>query len=151
MLQRCVQFLTLAILAGLLGSLAPAPLAHAEPLDSQANSLQSAVDSFLAHLKTETNEAMNAAARAARENKDTLDAAKARIGASIAAIGETLSGQKARLKTFGKDAAAISEAWREAAVLSWAKIERSARDALDWIEAWMRNQSLPDKSPEIHV
>jgi tellurite resistance protein len=65
--------------------LAPACLARAGPLDPQQNSLQSAVDSFVAYLKTESNEAMTAAVRMARENKHTLEAAKARIDAAIAA------------------------------------------------------------------
>jgi hypothetical protein len=138
-------------MAGLLGvvMLAPAPWAFAEPVDPQENSLQSAVGGFVAYLKSETNEAMTAAARAAREN--TIAAAKARIDATIASLRETLNGQKARLETLGKDATAMSEAWREAAVSSWAKIEHSVHDALDWIEAWMRNQSPSDQSPEIPV
>jgi len=111
----------------------------------------STVDGFVAYLKSETNEAMTAATRAARDNKETIEAANARIDATIANLRETLNGQKARLEILGKDATAMSEAWREAAILSWAKIERSAHDALDWIEAWMRNQSLSDQSPEIPV
>jgi cytochrome c556 len=131
--------------------LAPASPASAEPIDRQENSLQSTVDGFVAYLKSETNEAMTAAARAARDNKETIEAANARIDATIANLRETLNGQKARLEILGKDATAMSEAWREAAISSWAKIERSAHDALDWIEAWMRNQSLSDQSPEIPV
>jgi hypothetical protein len=140
-------------MAGLLGvvMLAPAPWAFAEPVDPQENSLHAAVGGFVAYLKSETNEAMTAAARAARENKETIAAAKARIDATIASLRETLNGQKARLETLGKDATAMSEAWREAAVSSWAKIEHSVHDALDWIEAWMRNQSPSDQSPEIPV
>jgi hypothetical protein len=140
-------------MAGLLGvvMLAPAPRALAEPIDPQENSLQSAVDGFVAYLRSETNEAVTAAARAARDNKETIEAAKARIDAAIASLREALNGQRARLETLGKDATAMSEAWREAAVSSWAKIERSAHDALDWIEAWRRNQSRSDQSPEIPV
>jgi cytochrome c556 len=140
-------------MARLLGvvMLAPASPAFAEPIDRQENSLQSTVDGFVAYLKSETNEAMTAATRAARDNKETIEAANARIDATIANLRETLNGQKARLEILGKDATAMSEAWREAAISSWAKIERSAHDALDWIEAWMRNQSLSDQSPEIPV
>jgi hypothetical protein len=107
------------------------------------------VDNFVAFLKSETNEAVTAAARLARENKDMIADARARLGAKIAAWHAALSGQKARLKTLGKDASARWEAWREEAVSSWAKIERKAHDALDWIAAWMRNQSLSD--PETPV
>jgi hypothetical protein len=55
------------------------------------------------------------------------------------------------LDALSKDAAALSQVWREAAVSSWAKIERSARDALAEIDAWPRTQSLPDDDSEIHV
>jgi cytochrome c556 len=153
MVQHRLQSLRPALMAGLLGvvMLAPASPAFAEPIDRQENSLQSTVDGFVAYLKSETNEAMTAATRAARDNKETIEAANARIAATIANLRETLNGQKARLEILGKDATAMSEAWREAAISSWAKIERSAHDALDWIEAWMRNQSLSDQSPEIPV
>jgi cytochrome c556 len=153
MVQHRLQSLRPALMARLLGvvMLAPASPAFAEPIDRQENSLQSTVDGFVAYLKSETNEAMTAATRAARDNKETIEAANARIDATIANLRETLNGQKARLETLGKDATAMSEAWREAAVSSWAKIERSAHDALDWIEAWRRNQSLSNQSPEIPV
>jgi cytochrome c556 len=153
MVQHRLQSLRPALMARLLGvvMLAPASPAFAEPIDRQENSLQSTVDGFVAYLKSETNEAMTAATRAARDNKETIEAANARIDATIANLRETLNGQKARLEILGKDATAMSEAWREAAISSWAKIERSAHDALDWIEAWMRNQSLSDQSPEIPV
>jgi hypothetical protein len=124
-------------------------LAAAKPLEPQENSLHSAVDSFVSYLKSETNEAVAAAARIARENKDTVAEVKSRIGAQIAAFSAALSGQKARLTTLGKDASAMWEAWREAAISSWAKAQAQAHDALDWITAWMRNQSLSDReTPE---
>ena len=143
----------LALLAGLLGAvlLAPVPRALAEPIDPRANSLQSAIDSFVAYLKAETNAAMTEAARLAREHKDGIDAAKARVDAALAEFSVALCGHKESVDALGKDAAALSEAWREAAASSWAKIERSARDALAEIEAWTRDQSLPDDDSEIHV
>ena len=49
------------------------------------------------------------AARIARENKDTLDAAKSRMDAHIADWRAALSGQKERLKTLHKDASAMWE------------------------------------------
>ena len=139
-----------ALIAAMLGAplLAGGALAAAKPLEPQEN-LHSAVDSFVSYLKSETNEAVTAAAQIARENKDTVAEAKSRIGAQIAAFSAALSGQKARLTTLGKDASAIWEAWREAAVSSWAKVQAQAHDALDWIAAWMRNQSLSD--PETPV
>ena len=124
-------------------------LAAANPLEPQENSLHSAVDSFVSYLKSETNEAVTAAARIARENKDTVAEIKSRIGAQIAGVSAVLSGQKARLTTLGKDASATWKAWRETVVSSWAKVQAIAHDALDWITAWMRNQSLSD--PETPV
>jgi hypothetical protein len=145
-------------MAGVLGALvlAGAPQAFAKPFEPQENSFQSAIDGFVSYLKSETNEIAAAAAREARENKDTLTQAKANIGAQITALREALSGQKARLATLGKDLGAkdlgaMGEEWKQAAVSSWAKMQRSAADALDWIEAWMRNHSLSDKRPEIRV
>ena len=131
--------------------LAPATPVSAEPPDSQANSLQSTIDSFVAYLKTETNAAMTEAARLAREHKDDIDAAKTRIDSALADLRSALSDHKESLDALGKDAAALSEAWREAALSSWAKIERSVHDTLADIEAWMHHQSLPDKNSEIHV
>jgi len=152
MAHRRLQSSRLALLVGLCSAflLAPAPRVSAEPIYPQANSLQSAVDRFVAYLKTETNAAMTEAARLAREHKDDIDAAKARVDAALAEL-IALSGHKESLDALSKDAAALSQAWREAAVSSWAKIERSARDALAEIDAWTRNQSLPNDDSDIHV
>lgn len=140
-----------ALIAAMLATplFAGGALAAVKPLEPQENSLHSAVDSFVSYLKSETNEAVTAAARIARENKDTMAEVKSRIGAQIAAFSAALSGQKAKLTTLGKDASAMWEAWREAAVSSWAKMQAQAHDALDWITTWMRNQSLSD--PETPV
>lgn len=148
---RRLPFFYCALIAAMLATplfAGGAPVA-AKPLEPQENSLHSAVDGFVSYLKSETNEAVAAAARIARENKDTVAEVKSRIGAQIAAFSAALSGQKARLATLGKDASAMWEAWREAAVSSWAKVRAQAHDALDWITAWMRNQSLSD--PETPV
>jgi len=153
MAQSRLQSSRLALLAGLLGVflLAPAPRVLAEPIDPQANSLQSAIDSFVAYLKTETNAAMTDAARLAREHKEDIDAAKARVDSALAELKAALGGHKESLDALGKDAAALSEAWKDAAASSWTKFQRSARDALAEIEAWLRNQSLANENPEIHV
>ena len=146
MAHRRLQSSRLALLVGLCSAflLAPAPRVSAEPIYPQANSLQSAVDRFVAYLKTETNAAMTEAARLAREHKDDIDAAKARVDAALAEL-IALSGHKESLDALSKDAAALSQAWREAAVSSWAKIERSARDAFAEIDAWTRNQSAAER------
>jgi hypothetical protein len=79
--------LALPIFAG--GALAPAL-----PVEAQADSLQATVDDFVAYLKSETNEAARTAARIARENKDTIDAAKSQLGSLTADWGAALSRQK---------------------------------------------------------
>jgi len=86
--------------------------AGAQPLGAQKTSVQAWVDSFV--LKSAMNEALTAATRLARENKDSLASAL------------------------------IS---RQAAASSWASIERHAHVPLDWIEAWMRNQSSSNQYP----
>jgi hypothetical protein len=153
MVPRHLQALRLTLVAGMLAALALAgtPRAFAKPFEPQENSFQSAVDGFLSYLKSETNEVVAAAARAARENRDTLAQAKAGIVAQISALREALSDQKAKLATLGKDLGAMGEEWKQMTVSLWAKLQRSAADALDWISAWMRNQSLSDRRPEIRV
>lgn len=153
MAQSRLQSSRLVLLAGLLGVflLAPVPPVLAEPVDPQANSLQSAIDSFVAYLKTETNAAITDAARLDREHKEDIDAAKARVDSALAELKAALGGHNYSLDALGKDAAALSEAWRETTASSWSKFERSARHALAEIEAWLRNQSLADENPEIHV
>src|SRR3990170_2131981 len=148
---RCLPSFRCALNAAMLATplFAGGALAVAKPVEPQENSLHSAVDSFVSHLKSETNEAVTAAARIARENKNTVAEVKSRIGAQIAAFSAALSGQKARLTTLGKDASAVWEAWREAAVSSWAKVQAQAHDALDWITAWMRNQPLSDRETPV--
>jgi outer membrane murein-binding lipoprotein Lpp len=150
---RRLPALRLSLIAAMLGAqlVAGGALAAAQTIEPQENSLNSAVDNFISYLKSETNETMTAAARIARENRDSLARAKSRIGAQIDAWRGSLSGQKARLTTLGTEASAMWEAWRETAGTSWAKVEHSARDALDWIAGWMRNQSLSDQRPETPV
>jgi len=123
----------------------------ATEIEPQANSLQSASDDFVSYLKSETNDAARAAARVAREHKDTLDAAKSQMDAYVADLRAALSGQKERVKTLHKEASALWEDLSETAVSSWAEAERQAHMALDWIDKWMRNQSLSDQRPEIPV
>ncbi|MGA7457910.1 MAG: hypothetical protein WBW51_11435 [Methyloceanibacter sp.] len=141
--------LGLPLFAG--GALAATPPAATVPVEPQARSLQSAIDDFVSYLKSETNEAARTAARLARDNKDTLDAAKSRMNSHIADWRAALSGQKDRLKTLHKDASAMWEDLSETAVSSWARVERQAHEALDWIAKWMRNQSLSDQRSETPV
>jgi hypothetical protein len=128
---RRLQSLRISLIAAMLGTqlFAGGALAAAQPVEPQENSLNSAVDDFVSYLKSETNEAVTAAARIARENKDSLAQAKSRIGAQIDALRGSLSGQKARLTTLHKE----------------------AHEPLDWIAGWMRNQSLSDQRPETPV
>jgi hypothetical protein len=149
---RRLPSLRAALLASMLALplYADGALAATHPVEPQADSLQSAIDDFVSYLKSETNEAARTAARIARENKDTIDAAKAHLGSLAADWRAVLSSQKERLKTLHKDAA-MWEDWNETAVSSWAEAERQAHMALDWIAKWMRNQSLSDQRPEIPV
>ena len=88
---------------------------------------------------------MVAAARFARDNKDSLAAAKSYIESQYDAWRASLSGRKDRAETLGQDAAAIWKAWRETAVSSWAKIERQALTTRSTgSQTWMRNHSLSD-------
>ena len=145
-----MRLVLMAVMAGVL-MLAPAADAVANPLEPQQNSFQSTIDSVTAYLKAETSEAVAAAARVAREHKGTLDATKANIDATISQLRETLSGRKAILETLGPDAAATAEAWRQEAFESWAQLQRSAEDALDWIAAWMHNHSSSDEHAKTPV
>ena len=119
--MRCCQVISVALIAATLGLAGPSPAA-ADPLEPKENSLQATVDGFVSYLKSETTEAMVAVARLARDNKDSLAAAKSYLESQYDAWRAPLSGQKERAKTLGKDAAAIWEAWRETAVSSWATI-----------------------------
>ncbi len=145
--------LRLALFAAMLGLplLTGVALAATQTVEPQANSLQAAIDDFLSYLKSETNEAGRTAARLAREHKDAIDAATSQMDAHIAGWRAALSGQKERLKTLHSDASAMWEDLSETAVSSWAKAERQAHEALDWIAKWMRNQPLSDQRPEIPV
>ncbi len=125
--------------------------AAAQSAESGEISAQATLDNFVAYLKTETNEAVIAAARLARDHKDSLDAAKSYLDQHIASWRAALSGQKAKMPTLDKDVSALWEAWRETAVSSWATIERSAHDIVDWIATWMRHQSLSDQNPQTPV
>lgn len=136
------------LIAAMLSMLAGTAPAAAEPVEPQENSAQAALDNFVAYLKTETNEAITAASKLARDHKDSLDAAKSYLDRQFAGWRAALSGQKA---TLDKDASSIWQAWRQAAVSSWATIERSAHDVVDWIATWMRHQSLSDQNPETPV
>lgn len=141
-----------ALIAAVLGSaLVAVTPAAAEPPEPNQTSVQATIDGFVAYLKSETNQAMTAAARLARDNKESLAAAKSYLDRQLSAWRDLLSDRKARAGTLGKDAAASWEAWRQAAVASWATIERQARDALDWIATWLRNQSVTDQNPETPI
>lgn len=141
-----------ALIAAMVGLplLAGTPAA-AKPIEPNETSVQAVIDGFVAYLKSETNQTAAAAARLARDNKDNLAAAKSYLDSQLSAWRDLLSDQKGRAGTLGKDASANWEAWRQAAVASWATLERQARDALDWIAAWMRNSLSSDQNPETPV
>ena len=90
--------------------LAATPVA-AKPIEPNENSVQATVDSFVAYLKAETNEALKIAARMARDNKESLAAAKSYLDRQLSALRDLLSDRKATAGTLGKDAATTWEAW----------------------------------------
>jgi len=141
-----------ALIAAMVGLplLAATPVT-AKPIEANENFVQVTVDSFVAYLKSETNQALTIAARVVRDNKDSLAAAKSYLDNQISAWRDLLSDRKARPGTLGKDASATWQAWRQAAVSSWATIERSAHDVVDWIATWMRHLSLSHQNPETPV
>jgi hypothetical protein len=71
----------------------PTGLAAAQPVELQANSLQSAIDNFVAYLKSETKRPRHGWADRLG-NKDTIDAAKSHLGSLTADWGAALSRQK---------------------------------------------------------
>jgi len=92
--------------------------AGAQPLEAQETSVKARIDSFVSYLKSETNEALTAAARLAHENKDSLASAKVYLESQYDAWRAALSDQKAGDTTLGKDAAAFWEAWKATAASS---------------------------------
>jgi hypothetical protein len=144
----CVRYALIAALLGIAAGTAPA---SADPVEPQGHSAQATLDNFVAYLKTETNGAVIAAARLARDHKDSLDAAKSYLDRHIAGWRTALSGQKAKMPTLDTNVSELWEEWRETAVSSWATIERSAHDIVDWIATWMRHQSLSDRNPKTPV
>lgn len=151
--MRChLPALRSALIAAMVGLplLAATPVT-AKPIEANENSVQATVASFLAYLKSETNEALTIATRMAPDNKESLAAAKSYLDSQISAWRDLLSDRKARPGTLGKDASATWQAWRQAAVSSWATIERSAHDVVDWIATWMRHLSLSHQNPKTPV
>jgi len=145
--------LTFALATGaILGALAfGRPALAAEPVEPQENSLQSAIDDFVAYLKSETYDAASEAARLARDNKDVVDAAKATLHSHLAELGAVLRDQKATAETLASDAAKRLGAWSRSAGVPWAETERAAQDMLDRFNAWLRSQTLLNESSEITV
>jgi hypothetical protein len=141
---RCRQFFYVALLAAALGL--PATQAVADPIERQEDSVQGAIDGFISYLKSETNEALTAAARLARENH-SLAAARSYLESLQSQFDRwqgSLSDQKAGVGTLSKDATEMWEAWRATAASSWATIQRQAENALNWIETWMHNRSFSE-------
>ncbi|HSB59099.1 MAG TPA: hypothetical protein VLD66_05795, partial [Methyloceanibacter sp.] len=109
--------LAIGALFGALGFANPA-VAQADPIEPQANSLQSAIDDFVAYLRSETYDAASEAAKIARDHKDEIGAAKATLHSRLAELGATLSDQKARAETLASDAMARLGAWSKSAGVS---------------------------------
>jgi len=151
--RRPLSFTVALAIGALFGALAFADpaVAQAEPVEPQANSLQSAIDDFVAYLKSQTYDAASEAAKIARDHRDEIDAAKTNLRSRLAALGATLSDQKARAETLASDAMARLGAWSKSAGVSWAEAERLADDMLDSFTAWLRSQTPSDETQEIPV
>jgi hypothetical protein len=146
----CRQFISFAVAAMLgLACIAGPARAASEPVEP--NAAQATLDNFLAYLKSETNEAMSMAARLARDNQESLAAAKSYLDRQLSALRDLLSDRKATAETLGKDAVTTWEAWRQEAAASWATIERQVVEVLDWIQSWMRSQSSSEENAETPV
>jgi hypothetical protein len=142
--------LAIRALFGTLSLVGPAP-AQAQPVEPQENSLQGAIDDFVAYLKLETYDAATEAARIARDNKDAAEEAKATLRSYFGELGVTLSDQKARVETLAGDVVARLGAWSKSAGVSWAEAGRLAEDMLDRFTAWLRSQTPSDETSEIPV
>jgi hypothetical protein len=142
---RCRELFCVALIAAALGLVATQ--AVADPIERQEDPVQGAIDGFISYLKSETNEALTAAARLTRENHDSLAAARSYLESLQSQFDRwqgSLSDQKAGVGTLSKDATEMWEAWRATAASSWATIQRQAENALNWIETWMHNRSLSE-------
>ncbi len=121
--------------------------ARAEPLDAQAESLQRAIDDFVAYLRSESYDAAAEAARLAREHRDEIEAAGKAFNSRLSELAALLSDQKARADTLARDAMARLEAWSRSAGVSLDEAERLAHTMLDRLSAWLRSQ-VPSKDNE---
>jgi hypothetical protein len=64
-------------------------------------------------------------------DQDLIDEAKIRVAAQIDDLKAALSGQKEHLETFGENASAMWEKFRDSAVSSLSIVEQHALNALD--------------------
>jgi hypothetical protein len=127
-----------------------APHAFAKPAETENQSSQrGAPETFTSAVETQTERALAALHRAADRAKTVFAEFKARF--AVETLRAALNDRKGRLATLDKDVTAMLDRWRPAIADSWAKMQRSAAEALANIAAWMRAQSESEKSPETHV
>jgi hypothetical protein len=149
-----VSCLTLALAAcALLGGLTVSgPVrAQAKPGELQENSLPSAIDGFVAYLRSEAYDVASEAARTARDNKDAIDAAEATLRSHLVKLGAALSGRKERAETLANDAMARLDVWSKSAGVSWAEARRQAEQLLDSFTVWLRSQAPSNETDKIRV
>jgi hypothetical protein len=146
-LTPCVA--TGAIL-GLLAVGGPA-FAQAKPIEPQVNSLQNAIDGFVAYLRSETYDLAAEAGRMARDHREAVDAPDSTLRAYLDEFGAALSGQKERAETLARDALARLDAWSKSAGVSWAEARRQAEQLFDGFSTWLRSQTPSDAMSEIPV
>jgi hypothetical protein len=149
-----LTFLTLTVAACVfLGAVAASgPVqAQTKATEVQDNSLQSAIDGFVAYLRSETYDVASEVARLARDDKYAIGAAEDALRSHLAKLGAALSGQKERAETLANDAMGRLDAWSKSTGVSWAEARRQVEELLDSFTTWLRSQAPSNETVEIPV
>ena len=151
----------LRFLAAMLGFalLVAAEPVSARPLEQNEDQLRSALESFTATLKTETEKLAGRAAEAAEEAEQTFGNATGRMAAEVETFARALSERKDTLGTLSRELSAQLEiwkdeeleSWREAMGESWFKMHHAMIELLGRLNDWLRVQSEPEANSEIPV
>jgi hypothetical protein len=123
--------------------------AQTKPTEAQDNSLQSAIDGFVAYLRSETYDVASEVERLACDNKATIGAAEDALRSHLAKLGAALSGQKERAETLANDAMARLHPWSKSTGVSWAEARRQVEELLDSFTTWLRSQAPSNETVEI--
>ena len=149
---------TIACAALLFGALPAA----AKLVESQDNSffaeLDQHVSAFKAQAERTAKAAAKAAAHAAHDGKGALADAQSDVSKQLEKFRAALNAQKATLGMIGEDVAARLETWRQESLEawatwpeSWAEMNRSTTEMLDWFHDWFKKHSAPSEPTQIPV